>query len=86
MDALDDIRTRTLAAIDASADPAALDAVRVAALGKKGDVTGLMKTLGGLDPDARRSFGQAVNQLKDEVSAALDGRRKVLNAAALDQR
>ena len=86
MDALDDIRTRTLAAIDAAADPAALDAVRVAALGKKGDVTGLMKTLGGLDPDARRSFGQAVNQLKDEVSAALDGRRKVLDAAALDQR
>ncbi|MEC8851478.1 MAG: phenylalanine--tRNA ligase subunit alpha, partial [Pseudomonadota bacterium] len=44
MDALDDIRTRTLAAIDAATDPAALDAVRVAALGKKGDVTGLMKT------------------------------------------
>ena len=86
MDALDDIRTRTLAAIDAAADPAALDAVRVAALGKKGDVTGLMKTLGGLDPDARRSFGQAVNQLKDEVSAALDARRQVLDAAALDQR
>ena len=86
MDALDDIRTRTLAAIDAAADPAALDAVRVAALGKKGDVSGLMKTLGRLDPDARRSFGQAVNQLKDEVSAALDGRRKVLDAAALDQR
>ena len=86
MDALDDIRTRTLAAIDAAADPAALDAVRVAALGKKGDVTGLTKTLGGLDPDARRSFGQAMNQLKDEVSAALDGRRKVLDAAALDQR
>ena len=40
MDALDDIRTRTLAAIDASADPAALDAVRVAALGKKGAAQG----------------------------------------------
>ena len=39
MDALDDIRKRTLAAIDAATDPAALDAVRVATLGKKGDVT-----------------------------------------------
>ena len=86
MDAIDEIRERTLAAIVAAADPGQLDAVRVAAIGKKGDVTGLMKTLGGLEPDARRAFGQAVNQLKDDVQSALDARRAVLDSAALDAR
>ena len=86
MDAIDEIRERTLGAIDAATDPNQLDAVRVAAIGKKGDVTGLMKTLGSLEPDARRAFGQAVNQLKDEVQTALDARRAVLDSAALDAR
>ena len=86
MDAIDEIRERTLGAIDAATDPNQLDAVRVAAIGKKGDVTGLMKTLGSLEPDARRAFGQAVNQLKDEVQTALDARRTVLDSAALDAR
>lgn len=86
MDAIDEIRERTLVAIGAATDPNQLDAVRVAAIGKKGDVTGLMKTLGSLEPDARRAFGQAVNQLKDEVQTALDARRAVLDSAALDAR
>ncbi len=86
MDAIDEIRERTLVAIGAATDPNQLDAVRVAAIGKKGDVTGLMKTLGSLEPDARRAFGQAVNQLKDEVQTALDARRTVLDSAALDAR
>jgi len=48
------IETEALAAIDSAADLAALDAVRVAELGKKGRVSGLMKTLGKMSPDERK--------------------------------
>ena len=53
----------------------ALDAARVAALGKKGSVTGLMKTLGALAPEQRKEFGARVNQLKGEIEAALEARK-----------
>ena len=57
MSDLSTIRSEALVAVEQAADLAALDAARVAALGKKGSVTGLMKTLGGLSPDQRRAFG-----------------------------
>ncbi|WP_376091574.1 phenylalanine--tRNA ligase subunit alpha [Roseomonas sp. CCTCC AB2023176] len=85
-EALDTIRDETEAAIAAAADLRALDAVRVAALGKSGRVTGLLKTLGALAPEERRSFGAAVNALKGEVERALDQRRTALEAAALEAR
>ena len=71
MSDLSTIRSEALVAVEQAADLAALDAARVAALGKKGSVTGLMKTLGGLSPDQRREFGAQVNQLKGEIEAAL---------------
>ncbi|HEX8375946.1 MAG TPA: phenylalanine--tRNA ligase subunit alpha, partial [Geminicoccaceae bacterium] len=52
----------------------ALDEVRVAALGKSGSVTGLVKSLGTLAPERRREAGQAFNLLKREVEEALAGR------------
>ena len=72
------------AAIAAASDEAALEAVRVAALGKSGSVTALLKTLGGLSPDERKVQGPAINGLKDRVNAALNARREGFKGAALD--
>src|SRR5215212_6947260 len=73
-------------AISAASDEAALEAVRVAALGKSGSVTALLKTLGGLTPDERKVQGPAINGLKDRVNAALNARREGFKGAALDAR
>src|SRR5215212_9604687 len=73
-------------AITAAADEAALEAVRVSALGKSGSVTALLKTLGGLTPDERKVQGPAINGLKDRVNAALNARREGFKGAALDAR
>ncbi|THD48267.1 MAG: phenylalanine--tRNA ligase subunit alpha [Bradyrhizobium sp.] len=76
----------TLAAIAQAGDEAALESVRVAALGKKGTISALLATLGKMSPDERRSAGAAINALKDEVSAALDARRVALKSAGLQAR
>ncbi len=85
-DDLDELRGRTLAAIDAASTLAEWDAVRVGAVGKSGSLTQLLKELGKVAPEQRRERGAAVNQVKDAVSAALDARRSSLEAAALDAR
>ncbi|MFO1084063.1 MAG: phenylalanine--tRNA ligase subunit alpha [Reyranellaceae bacterium] len=83
---LSTIRDEALGAVQRAADLAALDAARVAALGKKGSVSGLMKTLGGLAPDQRKEFGARVNQLKGEIEVALEARKSALSASALAAR
>jgi phenylalanyl-tRNA synthetase alpha chain len=80
------LRDETLARIEAANDLAALDAVRVAALGKNGAVTSLMKGLGAVPPESRKERGAALNALKDAIAAALDARRAALEDAALDAR
>lgn len=77
------LKTEILAAVAAATDLAALDAVRVDALGKKGRVTELLKTLATLSPDERKTQGAAINVLKDSIAAALDARKQVLEEAAL---
>ncbi|MEM7225935.1 MAG: phenylalanine--tRNA ligase subunit alpha [Pseudomonadota bacterium] len=84
MEHLDSLRSDLLDQVSGAADLAALEAVRVGALGKKGRVTQLMKTLGGLAPDERKATGQALNALRDEVAGALDGRKTALEDAALE--
>ena len=86
MDDLDRLRGELLASVDQADSPDALEQVRVTALGKKGRITALMKTLGGLDPDARRDMGQRMNAVKDEIAAALTARKSVLDDAALTAR
>jgi phenylalanyl-tRNA synthetase alpha chain len=81
-----ELEQRTLAEIAGAADEAALETVRVAALGKNGSVTALLKTLGGLPPEQRKIQGPAINGLKDRVNAALAGRRAALTNAALEGR
>ena len=75
-----------LGEVTAAADLAALDGVRVSALGKKGRVSELMSKLGSLPPEERKNFGQAVNSVKQKVTEALDARKSVLEAAALEAR
>ena len=76
----------TLDAIAAAADEAALDAVRVAALGKKGSVSALLATLGKMAPEERKVRGAAINRLKDAVADAFDARRSILKQQALEAR
>jgi phenylalanyl-tRNA synthetase alpha chain len=78
------LQHETLAAIEAAGDEPALEAVRVAALGKKGSISALLATLGKLSPDERRTHGAAINALKDQVTEALAARRAVLKEAALE--
>jgi len=74
------------AAVAAAADLQALDAVRVAALGKTGSISNLLKSLGGMSPDERKTAGPAINGLRDRVSALINARKAELEAAALDEK
>ncbi|AWJ84166.1 phenylalanyl-tRNA synthetase alpha subunit [Azospirillum brasilense] len=83
---LDALKDELLSQVNAAGDLAALEEVRVTALGKKGRITGFMKELGGLSPDERRERGQQLNALKDEIAAAIDGRKADLARAHLEAR
>jgi phenylalanyl-tRNA synthetase alpha chain len=85
MSDLSALKTETLAAIAGAVDEAALEAVRVAALGKKGSISALLATLGKMSPDERRVQGAAINGLKDLVGEALAARRGLLKSAALEK-
>ncbi|MDP6883198.1 MAG: phenylalanine--tRNA ligase subunit alpha [Rhodospirillales bacterium] len=75
-----------MAAVAGAGDAQALEAVRVAALGRKGRVTALMKGLGTVEADQRKTIGAALNQLKDAIGAAIEARREDLADADLDAR
>ena len=75
-----------LSAITAASDEATLEAVRVAALGRTGSVSALLKTLGSMTPEARRQQGPLINGLKDRITAAIAGRKDALRDLALDAR
>ena len=77
-------QSELLAAIESAGDEAALETIRVGALGKKGSVSALLATLGRLPPDERRTEGAAINALKDRVTEALAARRNALKGAALE--
>src|SRR6266849_3074085 len=80
------LETELTAAIAAANDEAALEAVRVAALGRNGSVSALLKTLGAMTPDERKEQGPRINGLKDRITAAIAARKDALKNAALDQR
>ena len=80
------LRGKYLAAIAAAADEAALEEVRLAALGKKGEISLKMRELGQMVPEDRQSFGAALNRLKDEIDAALRAAKAGLADAALNER
>jgi len=80
------LETELLTAIAGATDEATLEAVRVAALGRHGSISALLKTLGTMSPDERKQQGAAINGVKDSVTAALAARKDALKALALDQR
>jgi phenylalanyl-tRNA synthetase alpha chain len=83
--ALEALRARAGAEISAAPDLAALEAIRVRYLGKKGDLTTSLKALGSLPDAERRAAGEQVNGVKAELQASLTARRAVLEDAALAQ-
>ncbi len=74
------------AAIDAAQDARALEDVRVAALGKKGSVSALLKTLGGMSADERQVNGPLFNALRDKLTDAIQAKKAALDSAALNAR
>jgi len=86
MQDLNTVEAELLASVGDAASLDALEQARVAALGRKGRITALMKGLGGLSPDERRETGSTLNRIKDKVQAAVDARRTALRAAELDER
>lgn len=72
-----------LAAIDAAPDEGALEQLRIAALGKAGSISALLKTLGAMTPDERKEKGPLINGLRDTVQTALSARKDALGEAAL---
>ncbi len=80
---LKSLETTLLAEISAAADEASIEALRVAALGKKGSISERMKTLGAMTPQERQSMGPALNGLKNRVTDALAARRAELKEAAI---
>jgi phenylalanyl-tRNA synthetase alpha chain len=86
MDTLMQRTDEALAAIDAAATLDALEAQRVALLGKNGAITTELKALGKLSPDERKVRGAEVNAAKEKLVAAIATRKETLERAALEQR
>jgi phenylalanyl-tRNA synthetase alpha chain len=85
-DDLNALKTATEAALASAADLRTWDQVRVGVLGKSGALTSLLRELGKVPADARRERGAALNRLKEELSAAIEARRRALEEDALDAR
>ena len=83
---LEKLEAEFAAAIADAVDIDTLEAVRVAALGKKGRVSDLMKGLGAMSPEERKEMGPKLNGLKDRLTEALAARKDMLHEAALEAR
>ena len=83
---MDELKARYLGAIADAVDEDTLEGVRVAALGKKGEIALKMRELGGMSAEERKTAGPALNALKDEINAALAAKKAALGDAALDER
>ena len=81
---VDDLGREASEALTAALDEDALEAWRTATLGRSGTLTAVLRSLGELDPEARREMGKAANRLKNELEAALEQRRQELRGAPLD--
>jgi len=84
MSDLDAVKSRILAEIESASGLTALDDIRVAALGKKGEVSLMMRGLGKMSPDEKKVMGPALNGLKNDLNAAVETRKATLENEALD--
>ncbi len=83
---LEGLTEKALQAIEAARDLAALDEIRVAYLGKNGQLTAQLKRLGKLPPEQRPLAGQAINKAKQALQQAIETRREILEGERLNQR
>jgi len=86
MSEIESLTTQALADIAAADAPDTIEGLRVALLGKSGQVTAQLKALGALPADQRKAAGESINRARDAISQALSARRTVLEDAALDAR
>jgi phenylalanyl-tRNA synthetase alpha chain len=86
MSEIESLSAQALADVSAASTPDALEALRVALLGKSGSITAQLKALGALPGDQRKAAGEAINRARDAISGALAARKAALDDAALDAR
>jgi phenylalanyl-tRNA synthetase alpha chain len=86
MSDIESLSAQALADIASAQAPDALEALRVALLGKGGSITAQLKSLGALPGDQRKAAGEAINRARDAIGAALSARKAALDEAALDAR
>tara|TARA_Y100000589_G_scaffold25872_1_gene21324 strand:+ start:1239 stop:2264 length:1026 start_codon:yes stop_codon:yes gene_type:complete len=86
MENLDALVAQALEAIEQAADVATLEQIRVQYLGKKGELTQVMKTLGNIPAEERPKVGALVNQAKEQVQSVLNGRKSEMESAAMNAR
>ncbi|HEY0489819.1 MAG TPA: phenylalanine--tRNA ligase subunit alpha, partial [Telluria sp.] len=86
MSGIESLTRQALVDIAAADTPDAIESLRIALLGKHGSVTAQLKQLGALPPDQRKTAGEAINQARDVLTAALSERKVALDEAALETR
>jgi len=84
MTEVSDVKEKYAAAIDGAGDLKSLDDIRVEALGKKGEVSLMMRGLGQMSPDEKKVMGPALNGLKTEIAALVETRKAALESEALN--
>ncbi|WP_114287488.1 phenylalanine--tRNA ligase subunit alpha [Candidatus Halocynthiibacter alkanivorans] len=83
---MDDLRDKYLGAVSGASDEAALEDIRLQAVGKKGEVALKMRELGKMTPEERKLMGPKLNALKDEITSALAAKKAALEDVALEER
>ena len=81
---LNAVKDKYIAQIGEALDLKALDDIRVTALGKKGEISMMMRGLGQMSPEEKKIMGPALNGLKNDIAALIDARKTSLEDAALD--
>ena len=83
---LEQIRISALEALEAAATPAALEELRVKLLGKKGELTAVLKQMGKLSAEERPVMGQLANTVRAQIEEKLESRKAAIHAAALESK
>lgn len=83
---LEKIQLDAQSALEAASSPAELEALRIRFLGKKGELTSVLKQMGKLSAEERPVIGQLANQVRAALEAALDQKKVELEAQALDEK
>lgn len=83
-DNLLDIRNAAFDQVAAASTTAELDAIDIRYLGRKGELTARLRRIGSLPPDQRKEFGQSINRLKEELTAAIEAKRASLGSVEVD--